>query len=355
MGAPNRTFHDRLHKPEMLASVVASTVAYAVARGVDMEQITAATGLTRTDLLDPDAHLSQHLVPTVWRLLTKAYPGEAIALHMASATPFSYFGTLAYGARYAENLREALQNLVRYRSVLSDQLHIALIESSSEGILQMHHPMDAEDGGCAAEVGLALGLRYMREILGADDILLRVDFTHLPFGPIQVYEEFFGSPVCFQQSHNALVFRQGALDLPTKQPDPDLFRYIQSHLDLVRERLAGSSHSPELSRIRNAMLDTSRYANAHNAERSEYGAEALARQMNMSLRALQRLTQDHGITVRQLLDETRQANAQQFLSDPRLSIEAISCLLGYSEDRAFRRAFKRWTGHTPAEFRRNVG
>ena len=117
-------------------------------------------------------------------------------------------------------------------------------------------------------------------------------------------------------------------------------------MNLARDRLVVPDDSPELSGVREAI--------AHNAERSEYGAQALARQLNMSLRALQRLTHEHGISVRQLLDDAREANARQFLSDPRLSVEAIAFLLGYSDDRAFRRAFKRWTGQTPAEFRKTI-
>ncbi|NEP11034.1 MAG: AraC family transcriptional regulator [Symploca sp. SIO2C1] len=330
----------------MLASLVASTVVYAVARGIPMEQISAVTGLNRTDLIDPDARLPQEVVPAVWRLLGKAYPGEALALEMASAAPFSYFGPVAHAARYANDLRSSLQTLIRYRSLMSDQLHMALVETPLEAALQMYHPMDAEDGGYAAEVGIALGARFGREFIGVEDALARVDFAHQPLGPIQVYEDFFGIPVKFQQPHNALVFHSEALEQPTQQCNTHLFRYIQGHLDLVRERLAVSSNAPELSRIREAI--------AYNAERSEYSAEALAQQMHMSLRALQRLTQEHHITVRQLLDEAREANARQFLSDPKLSIEAISFLLGYSEDRAFRRAFKRWTGQTPAQFRQTL-
>ncbi|MGD2183052.1 AraC family transcriptional regulator [Lusitaniella coriacea] len=330
----------------MLASLVASTVQYAIARGIPMEQIAAATGLSRTDLIDPEARLPQDLVPAIWRLLGEAYPGEALALEMASAAPFSYFGPIAHAVRYASDLRSSLQTFIRYRAIMSNRLQISLIETPPEAAVRMYHPMDEEDGGYAAEVGMALGARFGREVIGMDNALVRVDFAHPPFGSIRVYEDFFGIPVRFEQPCNALVFHSEALDRPTQQHDIHLFRYIQEHLDWVRERLAVPGDPPELTKIRSAI--------AHNAERSEYSAEALAQQMNMSLRTLQRLTQEFGLTVRQLLNEAREANARQFLSDPQLSVEAISFLLGYSEDRAFRRAFKRWTGQTPAQFRQGL-
>ena len=206
--------------------------------------------------------------------------------------------------------------------------------------------MDAIDSGCAAETGLALGVRFVREVLQVEDAVIRIEFSHQPFGPIQVYEDFFGVPVHFQQASNAIVFRHSDLDKVPHQPDPELFRYIQEHLALAQQRLAKPTDSDELAQIRLAI--------AHNAEQSVYTAEALAQHLHMSLRALQRTAQKQGFTVRQLLDAAREANAKELLQDSRLSVEAIAFLLGYSDDRAFRRAFKRWTSKTPADFRRRL-
>ena len=215
---------------------------------------------------------------------------------------------------------------MRYQSILSDSLHSALIENGAEASLQIRHPTDAIDGGYGAEAGMALAWRLSREVFGVDT-LARVEFAHQPFGPLAVYEKYFAAPVRFGQPHNATVFHAETLERPIPQPDPHLFQYIQAHLDLVRERLLASSGPSELTRIREAI--------AHNAERSEYGAEALARKLGMSLRALQRLARDHGTTVRELLDQARVANARQLLSDRKLSIDEVSFLLGYSEGRRF--------------------
>lgn len=328
----------------MLTSIVANTFNYAVSRGLDMEQINAATGLTRTDLINPETRLPEVLAPTIWKLLSEAYPGQALALHAASAIPLTSMGQIAQAVKYAENLRSALQVLVKYRTVLSDQLHADLIESDSEAILRSHHPVDKIDGGYGAEAGFGVLRRLTQEILAKDDLLVRVEFIHQPFGALQDYENFFGVPVHFQQSHNALVFRRNALDLPTQRRDAYLFEYIQRNLDLLQDHWQLHGNPSQISQLYDAI--------ARNAEISEYSAEALAQQLNMSLRALQRQARDRGFTVSQLLENAREAKARQLLTDPKLSIEAISAQLGYSDDRAFRRAFKRWTGQTPAEFRR---
>ena len=328
----------------MLTSIVANTFNYAVGRGLDIEQINEATGLKRTDLINPETRLPEELAPTIWKLLGEAYPGQVLSLHAASAAPLSSMGQLALAVQYAENLRSALKALVQYRSVLSDRLWMELVESDVEAILQVHHPVDEIDGGYGAETGLAMLKRLGQEIIGGNDSLIRVGFKHEPFGALHVYENFFGVPVCFQQDFNMLVFRREALEQPTEQRDNHLFQYIQGNLDLLQDHWRLHRDPSKISELRDAI--------AHNAEFFEYSAEALAQQMNISLRALQRLAREHDLTIRQLLDNAREAKARQLLSNPALSIEAISNLLGYSDDRAFRRAFKRWTGQTPTEFRR---
>lgn len=347
MGELNRTFHDKLHSRQMLTSIVANTFNYAVGRGLDLEQIKAATGLTQTDLINSESRLPEELFPTIWKLLGEAYPRQPLALHMASAAPFSTFGQLAQGVQYAEDIRSALRALVKYRSVLSDQLWLELIESGSEAILQGDHPVGEIDGGYGAEFGLALTKRLVQEILGTDDAVVRVEFKHEPFGSCDVYENFFDVTVCFQKDHNALVFRREALDLPTQGQDIHLFQYIQGNLDLLQDYWRLHHNPSQISALFDAI--------ARNTELSEYGAETLAQQMNMSLRTLQRLVQEQGLTIRQLIDNAREARARQLLTSSTLSVAAISAQLGYSDERAFRRAFQRWTDLTPTEFRRRLG
>lgn len=346
MSEANRTIDDRSRSHQMLTSIVANTFNYAVSRGLDMEQINAATGLTRTDLINPETRLPEVLTPTIWKLLGEAYPGQVLALHAASAAPLTSMGQLGQAVQYAEDLRSALQEFIRYRTVLSDQLHMELIESDSEGILLLYHPIEEIDGGYGGEAGVGIVTRLVRETLVSEDPLVRVEFRHQPFGSLEAYADFFKVPVHFQQAHNRLVFRRDALDLPTQKRDTYLLGYIQKNLDLLQDHWQLHRNSSKISQLYDAI--------ARNAETSEYSAEALAQQLNVSLRALQRQARDRGFTVSQLLENAREAKAKQLLTDPKLTIEAISAQLGYSDDRAFRRAFKRWTGQTPAEFRRRA-
>ncbi|MEM8613819.1 MAG: AraC family transcriptional regulator ligand-binding domain-containing protein [Cyanobacteria bacterium P01_H01_bin.105] len=330
-------------RSQTTTAAVAHVFNYAVHQGISELQLSAETGLLRTDLINPENRLPADLISSILQVLGSAYPEQAIGLQMASIAPLSVIGPLPQIMKYAENLRSVLQAFVRYRFVLSEQLWADLIESNDEALLRMHHPLDALDGGRGAESAIALIRRLIQQAIGQEDSLVRVEFVHRPYSLSRAYETFFGVPVCFQQPYNTLVFRREALNLPTKQGDVYLFRYIQGNLDLLRDRWGLSNHTSPLAEIHHTIT--------HKAEFYQYSAEGIARDMNMNLRSLQRLVCAHGFTVRQLLENARKEKARQWLSDPTLNIKAVATRLGYSDDRAFRRAFKRWTGQTPAEFR----
>ncbi|MEM9003291.1 MAG: AraC family transcriptional regulator ligand-binding domain-containing protein [Cyanobacteria bacterium P01_F01_bin.86] len=333
------------NQSQTTTAAVASVFNYAVHRGISEQQLRAETGLVRTDLVNPEIRLPGELLPAIWKILGNAYSGQTIGLQMASVAPLplSGFGPIPEVMKYAENLRSALQAFVRYRFVLSDQLWMDLVESDDEAFLQMYHPLDVLDGGCAAEAVIGLIRRSIQQTIDLEDALVRVEFAHRPHSLSRVYETFLGVPVCFQQPYNALVFRREALAMPTKHRDVYLFRHMQGNLDLLHDRWGLSTNPSPLVEVHDTI--------ARNAEFYEYSAEGIARDMNMSLRSLQRLVNDQGFTVRQLLEKARQEKARQLLGDPMLGVEAITTQLGYSDVRAFRRAFKRWTGQTPAQFR----
>ena len=330
--------------PTMSASVVMATVAYAVARGIPMERITEATGLLLTDLIDPDVRLAEHHVPTIWRLLQDAFPSEPITLGMAEAAPQSFFGPVAYAVRYAPDVRAAILVFLRYRRVLSSGLHMALHDEVPYAAFEFSHVMDGEDGGLGAEAGVAVGARFYRELTDEHSHPVRVEFAHRPNGALEAYEAFFRSPVRFRCGRNALVFRQETLSRPLVHADPQRFMYIQGHLDAVRRQVVGRPSVDGLESVREAI--------AVNAQRCEYGVEAIAKRLGVSVRSLQRQVASSGTTLRRLIDEVREANARRLLTEENLSVDEVGFLLGYSSEGAFRRAFTRWTGHSPAQLRR---
>ncbi len=338
-----RTDHDKLQGSGTRSGFLAAVMLFGAAKGVPMARLQEATGLTLADLVDPDARVPDASLGAAWRVIAASCPDEALGLEMAAGAPMSVFGPLAQVARFAQTRRAALESFCRYQKLLSGGLTMALHDQEDTAALQLEHHLDASDGGHGAEAALALAVRIGRELLQHHDAVLRIEFAHAPNSALERYTAWFERPVHFETGRNAVVFMRDRLDAPAPQPDPTMYRYIDAHLELVHQRL--------LQQVAEAPLDEVRATIAELGHRSVYGAAPLAKAMGMSLRSLQRHARSHGASVRELVDTAREANARELLADERLSVDEIAFLVGYSDDRAFRRAFRRWTGLTPRAFR----
>ncbi|MEM8911237.1 MAG: AraC family transcriptional regulator ligand-binding domain-containing protein [Planctomycetota bacterium] len=323
--------------------LVSAIVNYAIGRGVTMEEITAVTGIRRTALIDDESRHRDDVIPKIWQLLDDTQTELSPGLHMVEATSTTIFGPCEHLIRYAANLGEAMHAIERFGKVVADRTEISLLKEASTASIAIWHPMDEVDGGNVAEVGLAMLGRLIEECQQAR-FLVGVDFAHSPNGTLASYEQFFRVPVRFGQSNNRLHFHRDALDHPMSQADDQLFGYVQANLELIEDRWLIPGERELVSRL---------FAAAQfNAEQGRFSAEELAITLRVSLRKLQRQAKSHGVTVTSIIEEVRETMAKQLLDDPNNRIDDIASKLDYADDRAFRRAFTRWTAMTPAAYRK---
>ncbi len=329
---------------KMRAGTAAAVVAFALSRGLTITEIQDATGINCQELMDPEARLPDNVVPHLWLLLGDRFPQAPITLEMAKAAPFSIFGGLADGAQYADDLQTAIDLLIKNRSIIADRLEIELRTTETEAVLSTYHPADEIDGGRAAEMGSAIAVRLLHNFLGLQDCIAGVRFAHAPHSDIEHYASYFGVPVEFEVAETALLLRPEKLSARIKYANAALFKYVETHFAGLQLQLAATAQdSNELEALRRAV--------AQNAVTGEYGAAAAAAAANMSLRSAQRLTAHHGQSLQRMIDQVREDQAKEFLSDSNIDLNSVSLLVGYSDDRAFRRAFQRWTGQSPSDYR----
>jgi len=319
-----------------------------MSQGMTMADIEDATGLHGPALADPEARLPDEIVPRLWRTLVARAPDDVtITLEAARGAPFSALGGLAHGAQFASNLREALGFIVQNQRILGDRLELRLVERPEETVLNGHHPTDKIDQGRTAEVGIALTVRLIRELLRIRRAPSRIEFAHRPLGAVENYEAFFKTPVMFGSAENAIAFPAEVMSKPVCGQNAELFAFVETHFRMVLDRLVAEAPSPAVVRLRQAIMA--------GASRGDYNATTVAQRAGLSLRSAQRIAATIDTTLQAMLDEARASNAKALLNDPTISIATIGTLVGYSDDRAFRRAFKRWTGTSPSQFRRQSG
>jgi AraC-like DNA-binding protein len=140
-----------------------------------------------------------------------------------------------------------------------------------------------------------------------------------------------------------MVIDRAVLSLPMQRPDPSLRAILERHADILLGELGDED---DIGRTRGVILEGLR--------EGDTSIERTARRLGMSVRTLQRVLRGSGHTFADLVDESRRELARRYLGDPNLSIQEIAHLLAFGDLRGFYRAFKRWEGSTPAEFRKRA-
>jgi AraC-like DNA-binding protein len=190
------------------------------------------------------------------------------------------------------------------------------------------------------EFGVSLTLLHLREETESRLCAECVSFSHQP-EDVHEMEQVLGCPVRSEASWIGFALSREAWELPLRRRDPVLRGVLEQNASEIAARLpAIDGVAGELRRVLMSRIS-----------HGDTEIQSVARVLALSARSLQRRLAAAGTTYQELLDSTRHEAAARYLADNRLSIGEVGYLLGYSEPAAFHRAFKRWHGSTPQEFR----
>ena len=300
-----------------------------------MERIGLDPGLMN----DPEARVPHPLVRAFWREAVRETGDAALGLHVAEQVQPAAFDALGYVFRFSRTLGDGLARLARYHRFVDDVLRLAVETSRDhvhirlEGVDHMTRP--------TAEFLLGTLARAVRVETARPHLdPVAVEFAFDKPRDTADHRRFFRSPLRFGRRRNGMVLRREALEFPLQKAEPDLREVLERRVRDVIARL------PPLDSV----AISARFRLGEELDGGHPTAASVARQLGLSRRSLHRRLRDEGTTLRQLLRGLRQDLAERYLGEG-VSITETAFLLGYSEAAAFHRAFRRWTGSTPAAYR----
>lgn len=252
----------------------------------------------------------------------------------------AHLGILGYALLACANLAQALSRFERYVRLVYD--HGPMVLRFDGRAIELEWGDDClKPGKLADEVAITALVQFARNVTDQPLCPTFVSFVNPPPADTRPYLEYFGCPVVFEQASTIVRFPVEQLDLPLRQPDPILLDILEAQADkLLAELPAGDGFDQAVRR------SISRRCRA-----GAPGLAAVARDMKMSARSLQRKLQARGLSFQTLLDETRLMLAKDYLRDGHLQLTEVAQMLGYSEQSAFNHAFRRWTGYSPRHYR----
>ena len=312
------------------------------AAGCDGSVLLAEAGFDRSHLGGPDARCPLTKTGRLWRVALEATGDEAFGVKLASYFTHTAFHALGYGLSASSSLKEAFERLQHYSHVVSDAVGYRFYRCGAEYHFYIEPRTEVPIESIDALVGMHL--RMCRSLIGRDFSPLSVELRRPRPAVIDDFERLWRAPLHFSAEHNRLRFDPASIERVLDSGNPEL------------ARLSDAVSARYLTRIeRHNMEARVRTVLTQRLQHSEPTEEEVAEILNVSARTLQRRLGDSGTTFTRIVDETRHAQALALFSRPQMSVNEVTHLLGFSCSSSFTRAFRRWTGYSPSEWRAGRG
>ena len=311
--------------------------------GLDSKALFEQAGMNHAKLRDPVARFSYLSVRRLWEISAETTGDPCFGLTVASYWHPTTLYALGYSWLASKNLDEAIQRLVRYTRIVNtaaggvfrtekDDDSFRLIADISQLALPTI-PI-------AADAAIAMILIMCRSAYGEDFHPRRVLMHHERPSCADRFERLFAAPVDFDQPRYEIWVDPVVIDEPLATANPELVRINDQ---IVTDYLAHLDRSDVTTRVRAKLIE--------RLPEGDISEEEIALALNLSSRSLQRKLKAQGVSFKHLLDDTRKELGLQYVRNPHHSLIEIAFLLGFAEPGNFTRAFKRWYGVPPSQYR----
>jgi AraC-like DNA-binding protein len=313
--------------------------------GLDTGQILGAAKLDAATVQDPDARIPVAQVQALWQKAYELSNDPNLALHAVEVLPFGAYRVIDFLASSAPTVGAALAKVSDYFPIINSAVRLPY----SVGGHQVTFAIEATSKRFTitrpyAEYTLAAVFLRSRTATKRPYRLIRVEFSHPRPADISEHERIFDGPVVFGAAACQMLLSREVWETPAAGPDPAMFSVLDTHARMLMDQLPRPTDI--VGRVREAV----------GAE-LRGGApmlESIARRLAMSPRTLQRRLREEGTVFNDVLDAQRFEAAKSYLARGDIASREVAYLLGFSEQSAFNRAFKRWSGQTPARYRRQA-
>jgi len=327
--------------PMAFARVIASAFERA---GTSPAEALRAAQIPPSQLRQPDAHITSLQMEMLSGAAMQMLDDEGLGA-FSRRLPWGSYGMLARASLTSPTLGIALKRWCRHHGLLTADITLRLTQTADGAALAIEEHTDlARHGPGAREFCL---VHVLRNIHGLAcwyiDSRIPLRTASFPFAApphAAAYGHMFPGALSFGAGHAAIGFDAGYLALPLRRDEKALRQMLQRALPLTvlqyrRDRLL-------VAQVRQALIT--------RADES-HSADGIAALLHMSTRTLHRQLKEEGASLQQLKDEVRAERAKDLLYRTSRPIKQIAASAGFRNEKSFIRAFRHWTGTSPAQFR----
>ncbi len=329
-------------------AIVRDIVQYVAMQGGEIDRLYTAAHIDPACLDNPDQQVSGEVLKYLWREAVQQTGDRNLGLHIGEAFDLSAIGIVGYVLLNCKTYGQVLEKLSQYTRLFSQG--VAIHHRVSDGWVQCDCEVVAglknyliDEPRQPIESTFAALITATQQLTGNALQPQAVWFQHPRPEEDAEHQRIFHTKVQFSQPTNRIIFAADCLDWSVRSANANLLSVFEHHAVTM---LNAHPNQTYLQKVVGAITQ--------QLQGEVPTLEAIARSLTLSVRQLQRELQTENTSYQQLLDETRRDLALRHLQDSETPIHDVAFLLGFSEPSAFYRAFKRWTGQTPRQYRKNL-
>jgi len=307
------------------------------ASGNDPDRVLARVGLAPGGL--PTGRFPHAFQTLFWKAAIAECGEEHVGLYLAQHLPAFHGLLLEYLFLSSETFGDGLRHALRYMRLLSDTLNAQLQVQGEHAVLVLGMMQDTPRHFPEMLAGAAI--RLFAALTEGDFIPHEVQLMHTDGAPAERYRQVYGCPAQLGCERYALVFNAAVLAKTSRHAAPEL---LKMHESLARRQLAEVERLDLVRKVRELIGELLVDSGAT--------LEQIAARLNMPARRLRERLAMAGVRFNDLVTDYRCRLAKDLLLNTDERIEVIVERTGFSEPSTFYRAFKRWVGETPVEFRK---
>jgi len=309
--------------------------------GVDPDEVLTAAGIDPDLFADPDNLITYAARDRLFRQCVSRTGCQYFGLLVGQRMNLKALGLVGLLMRTSPNAGRALVSIVNLLHLHSQGAVMALRVDEDVAMLTydaFEPGLEATDQTGAGAV--AMMLNVMRTLCGPDFRPIEASFGHRRPADIEPFRKFFKVPLYFDAEHYALVFSRDWLDVRPPGADDELQQLLQKQVDVLESRYSLAFPDQVRQVLRSALIT------------GYFSESEIAALFSMHSHTFRRRLDASATSFHELVDECRFEMAREMLLNTSLSVSEISASMGYSRASSFIRAFRRWSGLTPGEWRK---
>ena len=326
------------------SSVLSQMFLYLSSLRVDIDEFLRSLGVEPAAVRTPDARIPVDTYLLIQDEAAHYVHDVYFGLHMGEFAEAGSWSILGYLMMNCKTLGEAFEKWGRYSRIIGNLID-GRVEWRFNKIRVVFYPQPHAPklSRHCFESTFSSIVRMMRSLTGVHLSPLKVTFVYPEPEMTAEYKRIFCCPVLFGQKENSVTIDLGIVKTPVRMANPGLLEQFEKYAqDFLAEMERTDETTRSVTKIVLARLDD-----------ETLSIEKVAREMTISVRTLQKRLEAEGVVFSDLLKDIRQRLAKRYLRES-YSVEQITYLLGFSEPSVFRKAFKKWSGVTPGEYRQRA-